>query len=335
MLPGTSHRVGFNILSKCAPTNHFDQTLDTSMNRIGLLLFASLLLGGSACQKPPTPPDASNRAPSVAVPAPVTAAPTPKTTSPTAANEPVLSTEPIEYEGFRLTREFKTMKSEGTGREVETAYGVLKHGSKTVLVFDTPPSWIVGNEVKFALFPFLGQDRKQLYVELTAYRASEQWLIDLHPRFRVVYHSTDYGFYGGMQVMDIDHDGTFEFATRVTDYYNFADLAHCCSPDVTAILKFDQRASKYVPANYLFQEEALKGTDEELAKARATDKSLEFREHLLNVVLNYLYAGKEREGWEIFETDYNKPDKAELKRKIRQKLAHEPVFRYLHPHRTS
>ena len=72
---------------------------------------------------------------------------------------------------------------------------------------------------------------------------------------------------------------------------------------------------------------------EELAKARGAGTSLEFREHLLNVVLGYLYAGKEREGWELFENEYNKPDKAELKRKIHQKLAHEPVFQYLHRHR--
>ena len=295
------------------------------MDRIYLLLIVFFLSTGAACRKQAAPMP-SDTTPAAAAPSLVPA-------SSPSEPQPALGTDPIEYEGYRLTRETRMGKWDET-HEVETAYGLLKFGSKTVMRFDAEPS-MFGNEIAFGLVPALGPERKQIYVQRTGYREQEDWIINLHPSLRVVYHSTDFGFYNSAQTMDIDHDGSYELLTRVTDYVSFADLPTCCSPVVTAILKYDQRAKKYVPANYLFQEEALKGTDEELAKARGAGTALEFREHLLNAVLRYLYAGKEREGWEFFEKEYNKPDKADLRLKIRRQLAHEPVFQYLHPHRTS
>lgn len=304
------------------------------MNRICWLLIVLLLSTGAACRKQPSLVPANTpvtSSPVETVPAPGST--TPATSASPSENEPVLGTDPVEYNGYRLTREVKTVKDIVAGRDTETDYGVLKFRAKTLMIFDAD-AFSAGNRLAFGLFPFLGTEHKQLYVERTGYREWEQWLIDLHPRFRVLYHSTDFGFWGGMQVMDIDGDGIYELSTRVTTYYMFADLPMAASPEVFALLKYDHRTKKYVPANYLFQDEALKGIKEDLASL-PSKSGIDYRQQVLNILLANLYAGKEREGGEFFDKEYSKPDKAELKRKIKQKLAREPVFQYLHPHRTS
>lgn len=306
------------------------------MFRICLTLVAILLLVGSACRKPVASVPANSPGPeaNVKVPVPATPAPIPTPESVASEVEPVLGTDPIEYEGYRVTREVKTARAVATHEDTETEFGVLKFGPKTVMRFDADTFGVTGNQIEFAMFPFLSPNRKQLFVERTGYREWEQWIVDLTPRFRVVYHSTDYGFWGGMQVTDIDHDGVYELLTRVTKYYMFADLPHGGSPDVTAILKYDRGLKRYLPGNYQFPTAAIEGIQENIASLHAKS-GIDYREQVLTILLTYLYAGKESEGWEFFEKEYTKPDKTELRRKIRQKLAREPVFQYLHSHRTS
>lgn len=301
-----------------------------SMKTFCLTLVAITLLTGSACRRPSAPV-----APNVALSPTPTVGPaaTPAPSPRTSEVEPVLGTEPIEFEGYRLTREVKTVKDVASGRDTETEYGVLKYGAKTVMFFDAD-AFGTGNHIAFGLYPFLGAEHKQLFVERTGNREWEQWIVELSPHFRVIYHSTDYGFWGRLGVEDIDHDGVYELSTRVTRYYMFADLPHGGSAEVVAILKYDQGAKKYVPANYLFQDEALKGNEEALASL-PSKSGIDYRQQLLNIFFAYLYAGKEREAWDFFEKEYNKPDKADLERKIRRELALEPVFQYLHPHRSS
>lgn len=228
-------------------------------------------------------------------------------------------------------------KSELMGVTVETEYAVLKFGNTVVKTFDAYLG-MTGNKVGFGLFPLLGPEHKQMVIKLDLYRESEAWVIDLYPRLRVIYHSSDYGFSGPLAIRDIDHDGVSELTTPVSDYDMFAGLPVCCSPDVTVILKYYQRSKKFIPANNLFPDEVVRKNAIEMPLIHAGKNELDHvmdRLHILNIVFRYLYAGQEREGWEFFEKEFNEPDKADVRQDLKQKLTQEPIFQFLHPHRTS
>lgn len=276
-------------------------------------------------------------APALNQPGNTNSTPTSVTPPPTPADDAApdlnLGTDPIEYEGYRITRESRFDRSKYLGRDTETHYAVLKRGGKTVMTFDDYTE-TGGNDVGFGLTSLLGTGHQQLYVEMTLYRAAEDWVIDLYPRPRVVYHSSDYGLSYGMSLRDVNGDGVAEITASVSDYNMFANTPVCCPPDVPAIFKYDHGVKKYVPANYLFQDYLLKDIDAELALARSGTE-MDFRRHFFTAFFHLLYAGKEREAWEFFEKNYDRADKADRRQEILQKLANEPVFRFLHPHRTS
>lgn len=47
---------------------------------------------------------------------------------------------------------------------------------------------------------------------------------------------------------------------------------------------------------------------------------------ILEVLLEYVYVGKEKEAWEFYEAEYNLPDKAEMKPKIKNRLKEDSVY---------
>lgn len=56
---------------------------------------------------------------------------------------------------------------------------------------------------------------------------------------------------------------------------------------------------------------------------------------VLEVLLSYVYAGEEREGWEFYEAAYRLPDKAEVKREVEAVLRLEPVYRFMYKSRAT
>lgn len=50
---------------------------------------------------------------------------------------------------------------------------------------------------------------------------------------------------------------------------------------------------------------------------------------MLEVVLTYLYAGRESEAWAFYESEYDLPEKTEMKAKIPKKLRGDAVYKAL------
>ncbi len=50
---------------------------------------------------------------------------------------------------------------------------------------------------------------------------------------------------------------------------------------------------------------------------------------VLEVVLTYLYAGKEQEAWSFYESEYNLPDKDEMKVEIQKALSKNVIYKAL------
>ena len=55
------------------------------------------------------------------------------------------------------------------------------------------------------------------------------------------------------------------------------------------------------------------------------------------IVLDFVFAGREREAWTFYDQAYKLPDKHRIKRQIRALLSDSPVYRFIYfnqvPHR--
>lgn len=212
---------------------------------------------------------------------------------------------------------------------LDETYAVLKRGARVLAKFDGVYSG-VGNAADFGAFPFLGGASRQLAVSLTIPRGGRHWVVDLTNRPRVIFDSGAYGVgREELSVIDIDKDGTYEISMPVTAFYMFENMGMSETPLPEIVFKYDARARRYVPANQLFPGYALRGIDEDIAKLKEDDVS--YLSKRLDILLRYVYAGREREGWDFFERAYTRPGRAAIKRKITTELRGETLYRILYP----
>ncbi|MEO6393694.1 MAG: hypothetical protein ABIP75_17720 [Pyrinomonadaceae bacterium] len=232
----------------------------------------------------------------------------------------------ISYSGFTLTRRNKMVSIEG--KRTEVSYAVLKKDTAVVATFDGKYNGTFGNETNFGLFDFLGDGTYQFVIDQSTNRDGRFWIINLSPKWNTVFDSADYGLTDGFNFADFDHDGVYELMVTSTAFYNFADVPHCCPPEVNIIFKYDSSVQKYLPANHLYVDEALAGIDDRIDRVNeGTDQ--DHRRNVLTILLRYLYAGKETEGWAFFDREYQKADKEKLRSQVRSKLATDPIYRFI------
>jgi hypothetical protein len=83
---------------------------------------------------------------------------------------------------------------------------------------------------------------------------------------------------------------------------------------------------KYLPANHLLSDYALRSInlkpEEEIYQHRRFD-----------ILLDYVFAGKEKEGWESFNKHYPSADKAVMRSRIRAILRDDPVYKFIYQKR--
>ena len=211
---------------------------------------------------------------------------------------------------------------------LDANYVVLKRRGRVVAKFDGLESG-VGVATEFGAFPFLGGGTKQLAVSLTVPRGGRHWVVDLSSaRPRVLFDSLTYGV--GREelcVIDLDNDGTYEISMPVTAFYMFENMSMAETPLPEIVFKYDAKARRYFPANRLFPDYSLRGIDEDI-KALKPDNAT-YMSDRLDILLRYVYAGREREGWDFFERAYERADRDELKKKIASELSEERVYRFL------
>lgn len=234
------------------------------------------------------------------------------------------------YNGYEITKLKKTVQEEGT--KMDVSYLMVKKNHKTMAIFDGPHHSI-GNAADFGLFPFLGKE-KQLIVSITVPRGGRQWIAELFPAYRVIFDTskwgvgregTDLGF------VDLDHDGVLEITAGDFWYYIFNEISISETPVVNVIFRYDPKVKEYVPANHLFPKYALRWV-EDWSSSLPANKGYGYLGRRVDVLLLYLYAGKEREGWEFFERMYKGQDKAQVKGNIKNALKHSPIYQYIRKH---
>jgi hypothetical protein len=242
----------------------------------------------------------------------------------------------LSYAGYDIVRLKKKVRLEDIDKVVDVPYAAVTKGGRVVAKFDGGVYASMGNGTEFGLFPLLGNEQKQLLISQTVPRGGEHWIVDLNSGLRVLFYSAPYGL-GGREdfcIKDIDKDGTYELSFLMTAFWGFGDMSMAESPLPEILFKYDPRTRKYLPANLIYQDYLLQGIDDEIRKLDPADKE-HYLANRLGVLLRYVYAGKEKQGWDVFDREYTRPDSAQMKAKIKSVLDKEPVYKFLYRKRAT
>jgi hypothetical protein len=223
---------------------------------------------------------------------------------------------------------------------VDVSCVVVKKGGKVLGRFDAGIYFPLGNAANFGLFPFLaGNNSFQLFISQDVPRGGCQWIVGLSPHFRIIFDGHEYavGREGSdMEAIDLDGDGVYELIVPMTAFYGFSEwIPTGQTPLPTIVFKYDDKATRYLPANPLFQDYLLNNIDERKKRASSTVDPINQLAEILPIVLDYIFAGKEQEAWTFYEQSYKLADKKEMRTKIKAVIRDQPVYRFIYKHTAS
>jgi hypothetical protein len=255
-----------------------------------------------------------------------------------------IDAENFSYAGFQIRKRTRKVRIDEavTGSRpffADDEYATVVRRRQTVLRFDGCAYSSVGNAIAFGLFSFLGGRAKQAFVSQDTFRGGCQWIVKFTRSARIIYDGRAWGTgreLDDMTVMDLDRDGIYEISVPTTIFYGFGDLSPAQTPLPTIIFKYSAKAGRYLPANRQFAGELLADIEERKHGVRSTGDVVENRDHLgdiLGIVLDYIFAGREREAWTFYRSAYKLPDKIRVEREIRAELGRSPVYRFIYNRR--
>ena len=284
-------------------------------------------------RRPPEPKQLASRLQPPAPARPDTS-PTPEEDEPHRLDDIYVTSPKWSYAGYDIERTY----DDATGQSTAT----IRKGGKVVAKHED--GWMGEDSTLAGLFSFLGGGTKQLVVMQYSGGAHCCWsyhIYDFNPRLRLIYDGDEYdaesvGY--TLRPKDLDGDGRFEF-TRAVMAFDYFHMSHAASVFPVAVFAYDERAGKYRPANRKFADYVMRGLEgdvgrvaEERAKVRpgGAPANEGFISSVLQVTLKYVYAGREAEGLEFFEREYNLADKAEIKadmlKALKGDLVHQSLY---------
>jgi hypothetical protein len=220
------------------------------------------------------------------------------------ADDLLLESEKLSYENYQIERLRKPTVVEGKKYDEDGhQYAVLKQKSKVVTQFDDIVNPL-GTEIRFGLHSLLGQDRKQLIVEQTENRGWRYWIVDLNQSAKIIHNSGNYDVGQGLRTLDIDRDGKAELIQSLLTFWFFDRLDNTNSlfPDI--VFNYDPKFNEYIPANHRFQDFVLRDLEQHItqvkkakAQSNVTKNDRDILASMLEVLLRYIYASKEKEAW--------------------------------------
>jgi hypothetical protein len=299
-----------------------------------VVLFVILLIF-AACK--PTPPAAQQTPAATPQPSATIASATPQPSKDEgkSAEDFLTKEEKLLYNGYEITKRKRMDKEDmrSTSRQVEVNYAEVRRGKRLIARFDDALPGIM-HSIDFGFFPFFGGDSKQLLVSYSEFRGGRQWVVELVPTYREIFDTGDWGVgreSADLSFIDIDKDGVWEIQAAEFWYYVFNELSMSETPVVDVLFKYDANTKKYLPANHFFREYSLRGIEDQINSLPAQEGH-GYLGRRVDVLLMYLYAGKEKEGWAFFERTYEAKGKAQIKARIRTVLKNSAVYQYVRKH---
>ncbi|MBI4750901.1 MAG: hypothetical protein HY774_20675 [Acidobacteria bacterium] len=230
-----------------------------------------------------------------------------------------------EYEVVKVR---KTTAIKGIREPVPVNVAVLKHQGTVLATFEGAP-YPLGNAIDFALVSLLNDAHKELVISSTIPRGGRHWVVNFSPQPEVIFDSAEFQL-GGEDLFfsDLDQDGMAELSMSVNAFAGFQNINLAESPRPEVMFKFDPVARQYQIANKLFRERLLQGIEVQRKhlSPNQTEPSLAAR---LDVLLRYVYAGEEAQGWAFFDAAYPGHDREEIKKAIKKVLAQDLVYKSL------
>jgi hypothetical protein len=241
----------------------------------------------------------------------------------------ILSDKDLVHDGYEVKS--LTKKVRYRDREIEVSYAVLMKNHRRLLKFDGDVHFSEGNDTEFGVFDLLGRDSEQIVVSQTVPRGGRHWVVRVSPDVRVLFDSGDYGVgREEFNVIDIDKDGVYEIVFPVTAFYSMQDKMYIGEIPLTEIIfKYDKKARRYLPANDHFAAYALDGIERDVEGLRSDDDS-NYLSKRLRILLRYVYARKQTEGWSFFARAYQRNDRKEVEARIRAVLQADRLYNYLY-----
>jgi hypothetical protein len=242
--------------------------------------------------------------------------------------------ERLTYNGYDVTRSFD--------RETSETSATIRRGRRVLASFRGGSG---EDSTRFGLFSFLGGESRQLLIEQYsggAHCCLQYWIYELSPRLRPLFDGGRYstGSVGNqLNPLDIDGDGVYELTLSVMSFDYFDRLAHANSPFPTVVFKYDRRARWYVPANRLFSTYLLRDVGKDIREAEEVnartdpsdpDTAGEYLAPVLQVVLDYVYAGKEQQAWDFYDRTYKLRDKSQMRAKIKRVLRTDKIYQSIY-----
>jgi hypothetical protein len=114
-------------------------------------------------------------------------------------------------------------------------------------------------------------------------------------------------------------------------------MAHAESPFPHVAFKYDRSAGRFAPtvvraaADYLLSDvgkdiDEVKKLNRGLTSTRRVEAGGGYAGAVLLVALQYIYAGREQEGWAFYDREYRLDDKARMKMKVKSVLRKSAVY---------
>ena len=239
----------------------------------------------------------------------------------------------ISYNGYEIVRLHKMVHYKEDGSDIPVTYAILKSGGRTIATFDGV-YFILGNSTDFGLASLLGSETKQLVVSQTVPRGGRHWIVDTSSDGATLFDSYDWDL-GREEVCvhDFDGDGISEISMLLTSFWGFGAMSMAESPMPDVVFKYEAKVRKYFPDKSAFAR-GLDHIDEDVQNIDPDEDPREgskgpYLATRLDILLRYVYAGRESDGWSFFDKTYNLKDKQDVRREIKRILDREPVYRYV------
>ena len=239
--------------------------------------------------------------------------------------------DPLHYAGYTISTRYRQVKIEELDRLADVTYVLVKRGGQLVRKFDGLAGGYhpMGNDSDIGLFPFLGKHQKQLIVQQTQWRGWAYYIVDFSPDYRVIYDDSRWGVSHDFMYGDIDGDGVQEIAQAAMSFMFFKNLSFYSTHAIPIVFKYDERSREYLPINHLYQSQSLAGIEDQIAALDPKDEH-SFARGVFLVLLRYIYAGREDEGWRFFDRQYHRSDKEEVKEEVKQILKEDKVYQFIY-----